>query len=513
MDSSGTKSRDPQQQQCSEPEATQDWEKLKEEGEKFYRASQWSKAIDRYSKAIALNATSAVLYSNRARCHLELSDFARARKDAENAVRLDPRVVKYYWTLSRALEGLNLHKESAEACLAGLKLDHSDVVLFSRLIRVQQSGNGVFSLEKRPDGWVDIGLSGLKGRDKKMRQEVDNYYPRSDKPTGETQLNSSAMSSVLADLEVRAERGSVVARKYLRAHALLIEASCDAFHGEDVNCSFRLVREARKLWSDGPVLSRFLTKFNELAKEAFKRDPKNADALHVLILTEFLNVGKDLKKLIPMAKACVSLDPGVPEFHDVLGYLQARTGDYKNAVDCFDRTLELEWIPEVLFNKARVLVAMGNRKRGEGIKALEQYVETSEEDEPCMPFACYYAAFLNLTNGNEEKAERFWKKGQKLEGFAIDVGGSLKREMHEHKAFVQLYFEQKAGAGGVATAATSSGGNTVPDVDNGEFVTCAACGKPGKTLSVCGACRNMRYCGRECQRKHWPVHKKSCKKT
>jgi hypothetical protein len=32
-----------------------------------------------------------------------------------------------------------------------------------------------------------------------------------------------------------------------------------------------------------------------------------------------------------------------------------------------------------------------------------------------------------------------------------------------------------------------------------------------KTLSECSACRQARYCSRECQKAHWPNHKEQCK--
>jgi hypothetical protein len=42
---------------------------------------------------------------------------------------------------------------------------------------------------------------------------------------------------------------------------------------------------------------------------------------------------------------------------------------------------------------------------------------------------------------------------------------------------------------------------------------CGACSKPETELSVCGGCEKMRYCGLECQKKHWPIHKKACGNT
>jgi len=45
---------------------------------------------------------------------------------------------------------------------------------------------------------------------------------------------------------------------------------------------------------------------------------------------------------------------------------------------------------------------------------------------------------------------------------------------------------------------------------------CACCGKikgtnTGLNLSSCGRCKAVKYCGRDCQRAHWKIHKKNCK--
>ena len=38
---------------------------------------------------------------------------------------------------------------------------------------------------------------------------------------------------------------------------------------------------------------------------------------------------------------------------------------------------------------------------------------------------------------------------------------------------------------------------------------CGACNKPGCSLKC--ACKLVFYCGEECQRAHWPTHKKDCR--
>lgn len=41
-------------------------------------------------------------------------------------------------------------------------------------------------------------------------------------------------------------------------------------------------------------------------------------------------------------------------------------------------------------------------------------------------------------------------------------------------------------------------------------LSCAKCGKGGEKLLSCSRCKKLRYCGTECQREHWKVHKLNC---
>ena len=46
-----------------------------------------------------------------------------------------------------------------------------------------------------------------------------------------------------------------------------------------------------------------------------------------------------------------------------------------------------------------------------------------------------------------------------------------------------------------------------------DIYTCASCGKEGgDSLKACTACKMVKYCNRECQVAHRPLHKKACKK-
>jgi tetratricopeptide (TPR) repeat protein len=68
---------------------------LKEEGNVFFKAFNYNKAIEKYSAAIAIHPD-AVYYSNRAQCHIKNEDFGLAIADATEAIR-------YCYTLYRIL--------------------------------------------------------------------------------------------------------------------------------------------------------------------------------------------------------------------------------------------------------------------------------------------------------------------------------------------------------------------------------------------------------------------------
>jgi tetratricopeptide (TPR) repeat protein len=242
-----------------------------------------------------------------------------------------------------------------------------------------------------------------------------------------------------------------------------------------------------------------------MSKEALKENPDDADALHALVITVYWRRDADLRGLTRMAKKCVSLRPSVSEFHVILGQLYLIVDkDYKNSVKCFDRALEIEWDPELLFNKGSALMLKQGR---EAIKAFEQYVEKSEKEEPNVPIACYTIASLYLEFGDEQKAYQFWKKGQAMERYTLKVPfrEGYERGLNECKTSLQelmALIATKVRRGMIEPIAIVS----TDSCDE----KCGACGKVAKKLSVCGGCEKIQYCGAACQKKHWPVHKRAC---
>ncbi|NXV97607.1 UN45B protein, partial [Calonectris borealis] len=82
---------------------------LKEEGNKYFQASDYEKAVQSYTQAIKLNkdkALQAVLYRNRAACFLKKEEYAKAASDASRAIDINSSDIKALYRRSQALEKL-----------------------------------------------------------------------------------------------------------------------------------------------------------------------------------------------------------------------------------------------------------------------------------------------------------------------------------------------------------------------------------------------------------------------
>ncbi len=96
-------------------------EKEKEKGNKFVTTKKYDEAIEAYGRAIALNPSNAVYYSNRAAAYSFNGDHPSAIIDAEKAIEVDPKFVKAYSRLGCVLR-LNLSLRFAEICCAFILL-------------------------------------------------------------------------------------------------------------------------------------------------------------------------------------------------------------------------------------------------------------------------------------------------------------------------------------------------------------------------------------------------------
>ena len=104
---------------------------LKRQGNLFFENKNFTDAISCYSKAIELDPSEPIYFSNRALCYLKLLVFESALLDAEKAVSINTAEFKYQYRLALALSGLGNHVKSCEILekLCLMNLDTASPVL------------------------------------------------------------------------------------------------------------------------------------------------------------------------------------------------------------------------------------------------------------------------------------------------------------------------------------------------------------------------------------------------
>ena len=88
---------------AASPEDKAGAEKFKQAGNAQMSSKSYDLAIESYTKAIALDASNPVYYSNRAAAYSSKGDHSSAVGDAEKAIEVDPSFVKAYSRLGCVL--------------------------------------------------------------------------------------------------------------------------------------------------------------------------------------------------------------------------------------------------------------------------------------------------------------------------------------------------------------------------------------------------------------------------
>ncbi|RZB60159.1 E3 ubiquitin-protein ligase CHIP [Glycine max] len=69
-------------------------EKLRIDGNTYFKKDRFGAAIDAYTEAITLCPNVPVYWTNRALCHLKRNDWERVEEDSRKAIQLDSNSVK-----------------------------------------------------------------------------------------------------------------------------------------------------------------------------------------------------------------------------------------------------------------------------------------------------------------------------------------------------------------------------------------------------------------------------------
>lgn len=128
---------------------------LKEEGNKLYKAKQYSEAIGVYTEAIKVAEGSSFedthkLLSNRAACYAQEENWEASLADADKCIALKPKWPTGHSRRGMALSKMDKHEEAREAYLEGFKYDRTSTNL-KAAIQAEDAVLGITSEEVNED--------------------------------------------------------------------------------------------------------------------------------------------------------------------------------------------------------------------------------------------------------------------------------------------------------------------------------------------------------------------------
>lgn len=87
----------------------------KDEGNKQLKEQHYDKAVEAYTKAIELDGTKSIFYSNRAQANIKLESYGLAIQDCDKAIEIDPDNMKAYYRKGVAQMAILAHKDAQKS--------------------------------------------------------------------------------------------------------------------------------------------------------------------------------------------------------------------------------------------------------------------------------------------------------------------------------------------------------------------------------------------------------------
>ena len=121
--------------------------KYKDQGNAAFQAQNYEEALKHFTKAIELNPSDHVFYSNRSGCYASLKNYEKALEDADKCVSIKPDWGKGYQRKGLAEFYLNQYEKAATTYTEGLKIDPNNQQLKEGLERAMEKKGGAPAMD------------------------------------------------------------------------------------------------------------------------------------------------------------------------------------------------------------------------------------------------------------------------------------------------------------------------------------------------------------------------------
>lgn len=123
-------------------------EEMKLQGNEEFKKSNFTRAIELYTKAIHLNPAEASYYSNRAACYQKIKKFYKCIEDTEEALKIDPNFTKAMRRKALALLAIGKFKDAQNVLKKILTIDAADKTITQDLKEVNEAEGYFRDLEE-----------------------------------------------------------------------------------------------------------------------------------------------------------------------------------------------------------------------------------------------------------------------------------------------------------------------------------------------------------------------------
>ena len=104
----------------------------------FVSEKHYNEAVEGYTKAIGLDSSNPVYWSNRAFAHIRIEEYGAAIQDATRAIELDPKYAKAYYRRGDAQFALSHFKDSVANFRCAARLNPRDPDLRRKLLEAER---------------------------------------------------------------------------------------------------------------------------------------------------------------------------------------------------------------------------------------------------------------------------------------------------------------------------------------------------------------------------------------
>jgi stress-induced-phosphoprotein 1 len=126
-------------------------EEFKEKGNKDFQAGKYSDSIKSYDKAIELDPSNHVYYSNRSAAYAGLGQWEKALEDGNKCIQVKADWGKGYFRKGLALQELKKYQEAVETFKKGVQVDPSNADLKQKLSEAEELSKK-YKPRVNPDG-------------------------------------------------------------------------------------------------------------------------------------------------------------------------------------------------------------------------------------------------------------------------------------------------------------------------------------------------------------------------